>query len=710
MRRFTLWSVATTVVSGLLVLPLTTSADAAPTADPPPDSDFEKVTLNDRPGEPMDLAVLPNGDVLHTTRAGKVWLNDADTGVNSVAAEFDVYRHDEEGLQSIALDPGYNGRTNKWVYVYYSPPMNTPVDDPATPDVNEGDAPEYGTPADFAPFKGAIRLSRYQYAGGKIDLSTEQQIIDVPVDRGRCCHVGGDIVFDSAGNLILATGDDTDPFQSDGYSPIDDRETRSPAFDARRTAANTNDLRGKLLRIKPKTGGGYTVPAGNLFAPGTDKTRPEIYAMGLRNPFRIEIDPQTDRVFVADYSPDAATANPDRGPAGQGKWTVVTKPANYGWPLCATAEMPYRDYDFATGTSGPAFDCDAPVNDSRHNTGLTELPPVTQPTVWYTYGQSEEFPELGSQGGIAPMAGPAYDFQKSATKDPLSGAWPEYYDGVPLFAEWGRDYIKGMRLDADGELTGIESVLSTFATDNVMDLEFGKDGSLYMLEYGDGYFSENEEAQVSRIDYIARTGNHSPKPVISADKTAGQPPLTVSFDSAGTTDPDGDKLVYQWDFDGDGSFDATGKTATHTYAEAGAYRATLTVTDKGKAGRGKHASADVDVIVGNDVPVVTLTTSPAPGEAFHFGDTVHFQVEVSDDQPVDCDRVSVTYVLGHDQHGHPQSTANGCSGSIVTTVPGGHDPDHDELHAVFVAEYTDPGEGDIPALTGSDEVVLTPSE
>ncbi|GGR61364.1 glucose/arabinose dehydrogenase [Nocardioides luteus] len=710
MHRFTLWSVATTVVSGLLVLPITTSADAAPAAEPPPDSAFEKVTLNDRPGEPMDLAVLPDGDVLHSTRAGKVWLNDAETGVNSLAAEFDVYQHDEEGLQSIALDPGFDGKRNRWIYAYYSPPLDTPVDDPSTPDVNEGDAPEHGTPADFEPFKGAIRLSRYEYKNGKIDLTTEQQIMDVPVDRGRCCHVGGDIVFDSKGNLILATGDDTDPFQSDGYAPLDDSENRSPAFDSRRTAANTNDLRGKLLRIKPKAGGGYTIPKGNLFEPGADKTRPEIYAMGLRNPFRIEIDPKTDRVFVADYSPDASSADPERGPAGQGKWTVVSKPANYGWPLCATAEMPYRDYDFETGTSGPAFDCAKPVNDSRHNTGLTELPPVTQPTVWYSYAPSEEFPELGSEGGIAPMAGPAYAFDKRNDKSPRSGAWPAYYDGIPLFAEWGRDYVKAMRLDKKGELTGIEDVLSAFATDNVMDLEFGKNGSLYMLEYGDGYFSENEEAQVSRIDYVARSGNHTPTPAITADQTSGQPPLTVAFDSAGTTDADGDELTYQWDFDGDGIFDATGPTATHTYDEVGAYRATLTVTDHGGKGRGKHASADVDVVVGNDTPQVTLTTDPAPGGDFHFGDTVQFQVEVSDDQEVDCNRVSVTYVLGHDEHGHPQTTANGCSGSIVTSVPGGHDPEHDDLHAVFVAEYTDPGEEGLPALTGSDEVVIAPSE
>ena len=82
-------------------------------------------------------------------------------------------------------------------------------------------------------------------------LGSEEQIIDVPVDRGICCHVGGDIVFDADGNLYLSTGDDTNPFESDGYTPIDEREGRNPAFDAQRTSANTNDLRGKILRINP---------------------------------------------------------------------------------------------------------------------------------------------------------------------------------------------------------------------------------------------------------------------------------------------------------------------------------------------------------------------------------------------------------------------------------------------------------------------------
>ena len=253
------------------------------------ESRFQKVTLNDFPIEGMGIATLPEGRVLMTERKGRVMLHDPATGLNTVAAKLDVYQHDEEGVQSIAIDPNF--KQNKWVYIYHSLPTgNTPVDDPATPTVNEGDAPFDGTPADFAKFKGVVRLSRYKMPGDTINLDTEQQIIDVPVDRGLCCHVGGHIDFDSQGNLYLSTGDDTNPFESDGYAPIDDRPGRNPGFDARRSAGNTNDLRGKVLRIKPKAGGGYEIPAGNLFPQGAPQTRPEIYLMGLRNPFRIAVN------------------------------------------------------------------------------------------------------------------------------------------------------------------------------------------------------------------------------------------------------------------------------------------------------------------------------------------------------------------------------------------------------------------------------------
>jgi cytochrome c len=691
-----------TALAAVLALP---SAAAAQTG-PPPDSEFEKVTLNDLPGEPMDLAVLPDGRVLHSTRPGELWLHNPATGRNTLAATFDVYRHDEEGLQSVALDPNFSA--NNWVYVYYSPPLNTPVDNPVTPR-NEGDAPFFGSAADFEPYEGLIRLSRFRLTGARLDMRSEQQIIDVPVDRGICCHVGGDIVFDSAGNLILSTGDDTNPFFSDGYTPIDERPDRNPAFDAQRTSANTNDLRGKILRIRVGQRGGYSIPAGNMFPPGTADTRPEIYAMGMRNPFRIEINHDNDDLYVADYSPDNRNANPLRGPAGHGKWAILREPGNYGWPYCATALLPYVDYDFATGLSGATFDCANPVNESPNNTGLRELPAVQQPDVWYSYTQSAEFPELGSTppGGIGPMAGPAYDRDPAKASPP---AWPAYFDGVPLFYEWTRDYIKEFRLDAAGNLAEIrpatESLLETVGPangdqetlDNGMDIEFGPEGALYTLEYGDGFFSENPDAQLARIDYIGPGGNHAPRVQVSANPTKGLPRLTVSFSSAGTSDPDGDQLSYAWYLDDNDDVDSTAPNPTFTYKKDGVYQATLKVTDE----HGRSASSYVEITVGNQPPVVELTTTPAPGQPFAFGDTVTFNVNVTDEAALDCSRVQVHFIVGHDDHGHPISTTAGCMGTVTTIVPEGHDPG--DITAVFVAEYTDPG-----GLVGDDQVVLQPT-
>src|SRR5688572_17113684 len=244
----------------------------------PLDADFQKVTLNGAPGEPIGLAVLPDGRVLHTTRNGRVMMHEPATGFNRVIATIPVYQHDEEGLQGMAIDPRFG--ENGWVYIYYSPPLDTPSDDPATPDVLEGEAPTTGTEAEFARFKGAMRLSRFRLEGGVLSIESEQTILEVPTDRGMCCHVGGQIDFDSSGNLYLSTGDDSNPFESDSFTPIDERAERHPAYDAQRSSGNTNDLRGKLLRIRVQEDGSYTIPEGNLFPPGTAQTRPEIYAMG----------------------------------------------------------------------------------------------------------------------------------------------------------------------------------------------------------------------------------------------------------------------------------------------------------------------------------------------------------------------------------------------------------------------------------------------
>ncbi|MFF5559133.1 PQQ-dependent sugar dehydrogenase [[Kitasatospora] papulosa] len=671
------------LASTLLAAAGALGAQQEPAGAAPAAAEFQQVTLAKgvaETGEPMTLAVLPDRSVLHTSRDGTLRLTDA-AGTTKVAGRLNVYTHDEEGLQGVGVDPGFT--TNRFVYLYYAPQLSTPA----------GDAPANGSTADFAPFDGVNRLSRFVLrTDGTLDTATEKKVLDVPASRGLCCHVGGDIDFDAQGNLYLSTGDDSNPFASDGYTPIDERPTRNPAYDAQRSAGNTNDLRGKVLRIKVGADGSYTVPAGNLFAPGTARTRPEIYAMGFRNPFRMTVDKPTGVVYLGDYGPDAGTASAARGPAGQVEFNRITKAGNYGWPYCTGRNDAYADYNFATSASGAAFSCSAPRNTSPNNTGLTDLP-AAQPA-WIPY-DGGSVPEFGS-GSESPMGGPVYRYDAASTS-PVK--FPESFDGDFFAGEFGRKWIKRIEQAGDGTVQSVNAF--PWQGTQVMDMAFGPDGALYVLDYGTGYFNGDENSAVYRIENV--TGGRSPLAQVSADRTSGTSPLTVRFSSAGTSDPDGDPLTYAWKFGDGGTSTAAGPS--HTYTADGQYTAELTVSD----GTGRTATASVAVTVGNTAPTVKLEL-PLDGRVIDPGAAVPFRVTVTDpeDGTVDCSKVKVTFIIGHDSHGHPQTSATGCSGTVQTIADGEHDPNAN-IFGVWDAEYTDKGANGQPALTTHDEHISQPS-
>jgi hypothetical protein len=232
-------------------------------------------------------------------------------------------------------------------------------------------------------------------------------------------------------------------------------------------------------------------------------------------------------------------------------------------------------------------------------------------------------------------------------------------------------------------------------------MQFGPDGALYVLESGAGYLAENPAAKLSRVDFVR--GNFTPIPVVSGRPSLGRAPLTVQLSSAGTTDPDADAVSTLWDFDADGVVDSTEPNPRVTFNHNGAYSPALRVVDS----TGRSATAAVRIVVGNDPPVVEFV-APSAGQEFAFGQTVAYEVAVSDDQPVDCSRVSVTYMLGRDQRSHPLSTAQGCRGSFETQLDAGRGG-AERLARVFVASYADaPAESGVPSLTGQAVVVLSP--
>jgi cytochrome c len=703
-------------------------------------------------GEPIEVEVLPDGRVLQTTRPGQVRLHDPVSGTTTVIATIAVYNHDEDGLYGGAIDPDF--ARNHWVYLYYAPPLNTPADDPSTPAVNEGNSPTSSTdPHAWDAFTGYNQLSRFRYVETPtphLDPASEQQILRVGTDRGACCHVAGEIRFDSHGNLLMVTGDDTPAGggNSGGFSPFNDELTvaptascpapcyNAPYVDARRSAGNTNDLRGKLLRVRVRPDGTYTIPKGNLFRPGTALTRPEIYAMGFRNPFRLNLD-ANDVAYVTDYSPDSRTPQVFRGPPGVGRLEIVRHPANYGWPYCVSPTLPYYRWNFTTSTpldSPPrVFECanpsHGPSNESRHNTGLAVTPALTAPDMWYSYNDNNPptplgtpcaayytqdppgtcprlFPELGPGGGVGPHGAAPYHFDP---KNPNPTKFPAYYDGSIFFGEFTRDYLREIRLDSRGRIFKINNLLDCgdasadravlpFVCDAPMDMRWGPDGDFYLLSYGDGFFRANPDALLVKFSYVK--GQRAPTAVVAATPTSGVAPLTVSFSSAGSSDPDpGDSIGFAWDFDGNGTVDSTDPNPSFTYTAGGVYTARLTVTDPS----GKTGVASTTIEVGNTAPTVRLTT-PADGGIFDWGDRVPWSVTVTDpeDGTIDCSRVTVSFALGHDNHGHGEGSQTGCSG-IIQTDP--EDATHASgyLYGGITASYTDLGANGQPPLTTIDQ-------
>ncbi|TAH19096.1 MAG: cytochrome C [Cytophagales bacterium] len=567
----------------------------------PEENRFTKVVLEEKLNEPMELSVLNDGRILFVERKGAVRLYNLKTKQLKTIANLAVstkYKDKEgkiseaeDGILGLSKDPNF--AQNHWVYIYYSP----------------------------AGEEAKNVLARFELRGDELVMSSQKILLEIPVQREQCCHTGGSIAWDKAGNLYLSTGDNTNPHGSNGYSPSDERPERS-AWDAQKSSANTNDLRGKIIRIKPQADGTYTVPEGNLFAKGTPLTRPEIYTMGHRNPFRISVDSKTGFVYWGEVGPDAAKPDENRGAAGHDEVGQAKKAGNFGWPHFVGDNKAYNKFDFVANTSGEKWDANKPTNTSPYNTGLKELPPAQKAFIWYPYGASEEFPLVGS-GGRNAMAGPVFysDNFKNAPR-----AFPKYYDGKLLIYEWMRGWIMAVTLDKDGNYVSMERFMPSYKFSNPMDMEFDENGDLYMLEYGSGWFTGNDDARLVRIEYNG--GNRKPIVMASADKMGGAIPFKVNISSAGTSDADGDALKYAWTITSKNGFTKTLATpnASLELTKAGVYKATLTVTDA----KGAANSQSMELIAGNEPPVLSFEM-PKGNKSFFFpNQALNYEVKVTD--------------------------------------------------------------------------------
>ena len=582
---------------------------------------FTKVVLAEKLNEPIELVVLPSNNILFVERHGAVKVYDQQKKEIVVIDSIPVstkYRdltgketEAEDGLLGVQIDPNF--AKNRWVYLYYS---------------EAGD-------------RAVNVLARYEL---KDDVTlvkeSKKVIIEIPVQREQCCHTGGSMAFDAQGNIYLSTGDNTSP-RGFSYGPNDERPGRSP-WDAQKSSGNTNDLRGKIIRIHPEADGSYTIPEGNLFPKGTPNTRPEIYVMGTRNPYRISLDKKTGFLYWGEVGPDANKDSTAFGTRGYDEVNQAKKAGYFGWPYFVGDNQPYVKYDFAANKSGEPYNPAKPVNFSPNNTGLNELPPAQKAFIWYPYAKSEQFPLVGS-GSRNAMAGPVFyssDF-KSAPR-----AFPDYYDGKLFIYDWMRGWIMAVTMDENGDYVSMEPFMGGQKFSNPIDLEFSHEGDLYMLEYGTGWFQANDDARLVRIEYNG--GNRTPQVQLAGDKLKGATPLTAKFTSAGTKDFDNDVLKYNWKVVG-----ASGKTVktfttpdmSMTFEQPGVYQVVLTVSD----GKGGENSSTLEVMAGNEPPVVEIDIVKGNGAFFFPGGSFEYRVRVEDKEDgslasgsIASDAVSVT--------------------------------------------------------------------
>jgi uncharacterized protein (TIGR03437 family) len=449
------------------------------------------------------------------------------------------------------------------------------------------------------------RVSRFrlQNVNNTVDVASEQILLDnMPSWNGN--HNGGDLQFGADGLLYVSVGDSgCDPYGT-GCAGTND------------AARDPNTLLGKILRIdrngnvppsNPYTGPG--IPRCNTENAPAGVRCQETFASGLRNPFRIAFDRNTsgnDRFFILDV--------------GQNVWEEIDlgiAGADYGWNAREGA-------------------C---VNGSRTN---CPSPPVNFTDPIFSYPHGVTVPGTQSSGCDS-IAGGAFV--------PNGRFGPAEFDGSFLFA----DYVCGsiFRLVPEAAVGAstwrVTEFVRALGGNSAVHLTFGPFNSgqaLFYTTYAGG-------GQIRRIVYADGRPNTAPTAVISANRTSGAVPLSVTFSAAGSADPDaGDTLTYLWDF-GDQSQSVTTTTPTtqHTYVNNGVFTATLRVRDQRNT---VSEPASIRIFAGNAAPVPTIQ-SPSASDRFSVGQTITLTASATDaeDGALPASALSWTVILHHDTHTHP---------------------------------------------------------
>ncbi|WP_170245270.1 malectin domain-containing carbohydrate-binding protein [Gelidibacter salicanalis] len=625
-------------------------------------TEFQKVELLTGLANATTMKFAPDGRIFIVDRYGELLIYKPNTQTTVSAGVLPVFHGFEDGFLGLAFDPYFT--SNQKVYIYYSVLPNS---------------------------ANTNRISQFSMDGDVLDLSSEIPMLEWSVQRTNSFHAGGDMTFDSQGNLYIAVGDNSNHGL---YGAIDEKNSNNSV---EKSSSHTNDYRGKILRIKPNADtGGYSIPPGNLFPEGTPLTLPEIYVMGARNPYRIFVDQTNeDWLFWCDVGPDANSPGV-LGPEGLDEINLTKAAGNYGWPYFSGVDndpyqVPYKlPSPFYNNPGAP--ENTSVFNKSPNNVGATILPPSKK--AWLELFHKSYF------------AGPRYYYDASSTNQQRL---PVEFDGIFFYYDFNTSKIWAIKMDASGNIVSNEQMApSVFPSSKkgFIDMKIGPDGHMYILEYGTGCCPQNAgTGKLVRVDYIGISTNAPPNVVLNADVTSGSVPLTVSFNSHGTSDPNGDtSFTYGWDFQSDGIIDSITAETNYTFTIPGTYNVKLSVSD----GNGGVGVQNITIHAGNN-PATFNFNSPPDGGFVGWGDDITLDLVVNDQEDgnttlgINCADVFIVPSLGHLNHFHDGATVDGCR-KIITLQYEGHDIDGGaDIFYVLGTNYTDQG-----GLKSFDQIQLHP--
>lgn len=208
--------------------------------------------------------------------------------------------------------------------------------------------------------------------------------------------------------------------------------------------------------------------------------------MGHRNPYTISVDPYRTWLTWGDIGPDEGLQSEEHN--------LVTAPGFMGWPYFAGNNIKFRGtVGIAAADMNPA----KPLNKSKNNTGLEELPPA-QPAI-RPYRQS------------AAVTGPIYYYDGAK---PAAGRLPPHFNKKWIYTDFNAGWINVAGVSEDGKsLSGEVAFWKSGTLSKPLDLELGPDGSLYAVEYS-GWFSAGQDTRISKFEFKGNCYPATPVPPI----------------------------------------------------------------------------------------------------------------------------------------------------------------------------------------------------